>query len=322
MAPGTPSSVPSGVIPRVDLRGRHLTLRELRAALPRAEFDVEHAAGCRAPHRRRRARAGCPGPLRRRRAVRRRLRRRACGCPSRRSGGALDTLDPAVRAALEESIRRARLVHADQRRTDHDHRSPRRHGHRALGAGRPGRPLRPRRPGGLPVDRRHERRARPGGRRAEPRRRRARRRRDNGGLPHPDHPRRLRAARRRRGVRRGRRPGGRDVRVRRASDGDDAASRSDLVTGPGNIYVAAAKRLLKGVIGIDAEAGPTEIAILADDTADPVHVAADLISQAEHDPLAAAVLVTDSRRARRRRRGRAGAPGRRHQARRAGRARR
>ena len=59
----------------------------------------------------------------------------------------------------------------------------------------------------------------------------------------------------------------------------------DLVTGPGNVYVTAAKRLLRGVVGIDAEAGPTEIAILADDTADPVHVAADLISQAEHDPL-------------------------------------
>ncbi|NUT52670.1 MAG: histidinol dehydrogenase, partial [Saccharothrix sp.] len=68
----------------------------------------------------------------------------------------------------------------------------------------------------------------------------------------------------------------------------------DLVTGPGNIYLTAAKRLLRGLIGIDSEAGPTEIAILADDTADPVHVAADLISQAEHDTLAAAVLVTTS----------------------------
>lgn len=67
-----------------------------------------------------------------------------------------------------------------------------------------------------------------------------------------------------------------------------------LVTGPGNIYVTAAKRALQGVIGIDSEAGPTEVAILADDTALPTHVAADLISQAEHDVLAAAVLVTDS----------------------------
>ncbi|MBO0846084.1 MAG: histidinol dehydrogenase [Nocardioides sp.] len=70
----------------------------------------------------------------------------------------------------------------------------------------------------------------------------------------------------------------------------------DLVTGPGNIYTVAAKRLLKGRVGIDAEAGPTEIAILADDTADPAYVAADLVSQAEHDPNAASVLVTDSLR--------------------------
>ncbi len=70
--------------------------------------------------------------------------------------------------------------------------------------------------------------------------------------------------------------------------------RVDLVTGPGNVYVAAAKRLLRGVVGIDAEAGPTEIAILADDTADPRHVAADLIAQAEHDPNASCLLVTPS----------------------------
>jgi histidinol dehydrogenase len=68
----------------------------------------------------------------------------------------------------------------------------------------------------------------------------------------------------------------------------------DVITGPGNVYVAAAKRLVRGVVGIDAEAGPTEIAVLADASADPVHVAADLISQAEHDVLAASVLVTDS----------------------------
>jgi histidinol dehydrogenase len=68
----------------------------------------------------------------------------------------------------------------------------------------------------------------------------------------------------------------------------------DVITGPGNVYVTAAKRLVRGLVGIDAEAGPTEIAVLADASADPVHVAADLISQAEHDPLAASVLVTDS----------------------------
>ena len=68
----------------------------------------------------------------------------------------------------------------------------------------------------------------------------------------------------------------------------------NLITGPGNVYVAAAKRYLQGTVGIDSEAGPTEIAIIADDTADAAFVAADLISQAEHDPLAASVLITDS----------------------------
>ena len=71
-------------------------------------------------------------------------------------------------------------------------------------------------------------------------------------------------------------------------------ARVDLVTGPGSIWTVTAKRLLKGKVGIDSEAGPTEILILADETADPAYVAADLLSQAEHDPLAAAVLVTPS----------------------------
>ncbi len=81
-----------------------------------------------------------------------------------------------------------------------------------------------------------------------------------------------------------------------AAYGDDdlAIEAVDMITGPGNIFVAAAKRLVRGVVGIDSEAGPTEIAILADASADPVHVAADLISQAEHDTMAASVLVTDS----------------------------
>ena len=74
----------------------------------------------------------------------------------------------------------------------------------------------------------------------------------------------------------------------------EVAQKCDLVTGPGNIYVAAAKRALRGIIGIDSEAGPTEIAILADDSALASDVAADLISQAEHDVIAAAVLVTTS----------------------------
>ena len=66
----------------------------------------------------------------------------------------------------------------------------------------------------------------------------------------------------------------------------------DVITGPGNVYVAAAKRVLRGVVGTDGEAGPTEVAIIADDTANPAHVAADLVAQAEHDELAACLLIT------------------------------
>lgn len=79
-----------------------------------------------------------------------------------------------------------------------------------------------------------------------------------------------------------------------ATDAGPALEPVDVVTGPGNIFVATAKRLVKGVVGIDSEAGTTEIAILADSSAQPALVAADLISQAEHDPKAASVLITDS----------------------------
>jgi histidinol dehydrogenase len=115
--------------------------------------------------------------------------------------------------------------------------------------------------------------------------------RDHGGLPHPT----ILAACALLGVDEVYAVGGAQA-VALAAYGDTALGIEpvDVITGPGNVYVAAAKRLVRGVVGIDAEAGPTEIAILADRTADPVHVAADLISQAEHDTLAASVLVTDS----------------------------
>jgi histidinol dehydrogenase len=74
--------------------------------------------------------------------------------------------------------------------------------------------------------------------------------------------------------------------------GTEDCAPADVVTGPGNVYVAAAKRLLRGTVATDGEAGPTEIAIIADATADPVLVAADLVAQAEHDPLAACLLIT------------------------------
>lgn len=202
---------------------------------------------------------------------------------------ALDELDPAVRAALEESIRRARLVHREQRRTTHTTQVV---------------------PGGtvtekwVPVERVGL--YVPGGRSvypssvvmnvvpaqeagvegiavASPPQK------DFGGLPHPT----ILAACALLGVDEVYAAGGAQA-VAMFAYGTEDCLPVNLVTGPGNIYVAAAKRLLKGRIGIDAEAGPTEIAILADATADPVHVAADLISQAEHDPMAAAVLVTDS----------------------------
>lgn len=77
-------------------------------------------------------------------------------------------------------------------------------------------------------------------------------------------------------------------------DEEEGLEPVDIITGPGNIFVTAAKRLVRGVVGTDAEAGPTEIAVLADDTANAVNVAYDLISQAEHDVMAASVLITDS----------------------------
>ena len=208
---------------------------------------------------------------------------------------ALAALDPQVRAALEESIRRARLVHADQRRTDTTTR--------VVDGGTVTERWVPVDRVGLYV---------PGGRAvypssvvmnvvpaqeagvgslavASPPQK------EYGGLPHPT----ILAACALLGVNEVYAAGGAQAVAMfaygyRDADEKVVCRRADLVTGPGNIYVAAAKRLLKGVIGIDAEAGPTEIMVVADDSADPGIVAADLISQAEHDPLAAAVLVTDS----------------------------
>nr|WP_221443104.1 histidinol dehydrogenase [Nocardiopsis algeriensis] len=200
---------------------------------------------------------------------------------------ALAELDPAVRAALEESARRARKVHSAQRRADHTTQVV---------------------PGGtvterwIPVDRVGL--YVPGGRAvypssvvmnvvpaqeagvgslavASPPQK------EFGGLPHPT----VLAACALLGVDEVYAVGGAQA-VAMFAYGAGECARADMVTGPGNIWVAAAKRLLKGVIGIDAEAGPTEIAVLADSGADPDHVAADLVSQAEHDVVAASVLVT------------------------------
>lgn len=76
--------------------------------------------------------------------------------------------------------------------------------------------------------------------------------------------------------------------------GTESIPKVDKITGPGNIYVATAKKLVYGLVGIDMIAGPSEIGVIADETANPVYVAADLLSQAEHDKLARAILVTNS----------------------------
>jgi histidinol dehydrogenase len=288
------------VITRTDLRGAPLDPASLRGVLPRARFDVEAALAV--------VRPICDEVRGRGVAALHDLNERFDGVrttslrvPAEALASALDELDPVVRAALEESIRRARLVHHDQRRTDVTTRvAP---GgtvtERWVPVNRVGLYV----PGGLAVLASSvvmnvvpaQEAGVPSLAVASPPQR------DNAerfvGLPHPT----VLAACALLGVEEVYAVGGAQAVAMfaygaREQDGTLVCAPVDLVTGPGNIYVVAAKRLLKGLIGIDSEAGPTEIAVLADDTADPVHVAADLVSQAEHDPLAASVLVTDSER--------------------------
>jgi histidinol dehydrogenase len=279
---------------RIDLRGRLAAGDDLdyRALVPRASVDVDSALDD--------VRAICDDVRRRGPAAVREYTARFDGVETAdvrvhpaAVSEALAGLDPAVRAALEESIARARRVHADQRRSEVTTTvvtggtvTQRWVPVDRVGLYVPGGlavypssvvmnvvPAQVAGVGGLAV--------------ASPPQR------DHGGLPHPA----ILAACALLGVHEVYAVGGAQAVAMFAfglRDGDEVLCRPvDLVTGPGNVYVAAAKRLLRGVVGIDAEAGPTEIAILADDTADPVHVAADLLSQAEHDPLAASVLVTD-----------------------------
>ncbi|WP_445400315.1 histidinol dehydrogenase [Streptomyces sp. LE64] len=277
------------MISRIDLRGDALPEGgALRDLLPRADFDVEAALE--------KVRPLCEDVHHRGDAALIDFAKRFDGValdrvrvPAEALSAALAALDPAVRAALEESIRRARLVHRAQRRTSHTTQVV---------------------PGGtvtekwVPVERVGL--YAPGGRSvypssvvmnvvpaqeagvgsialASPPQR------DFDGLPHPT----VLAACALLGVDEVYAAGGAGA-VAMFAYGTESCPPAAMVTGPGNIWVAAAKRYFTGRIGIDTEAGPTEIAVLADDTADPAHIAADLISQAEHDPLAAAVLVTDS----------------------------
>jgi histidinol dehydrogenase len=286
----------------IDLRGRVLTARELRQVLPRAEFDVEAALAT--------VRPICEAVRHRGAQALYELGERFDGVrptslrvPAEVLAAALEQLDPQVRGALEESIRRARLVHAEQRRTDTTTEvvPGGRVTERWVPVDRVGLYV----PGGLAVYPSSvvmnvvpAQAAGVGSLAvASPPQR------ENAGaftgFPHPT----ILAACALLGVDEVYAVGGAQAVAAFAYGFEDAeganAARCEpvsLVTGPGNIYVAAAKRLLKGLIGIDAEAGPTEIAVLADDSADAEHVAADLVSQAEHDPLAASVLVTDSAR--------------------------
>ncbi|HET7398510.1 MAG TPA: histidinol dehydrogenase [Intrasporangium sp.] len=285
---------------RLDLRGRTLDVRFLRSALPRAEFDVTTALE--------QVRPICAAVEHRGAEALRELGERFDGVrpaslrvPARVLQAALDALSPDLRAALEEAIRRARLVHADQRRTDTTTQvvAGGTVTERWVPVDRVGLYV----PGGLAVYPSSvimnvvpAQLAQVGSLAvASPPQK------ENTGVfagyPNPT----ILATCALLGVDEVYAVGGAQAVAMFAYgfeeelDGERVGCEpASLVTGPGNIWVVAAKRLLKGLIGIDAEAGPTEIAILADATADPELVAADLISQAEHDPLAASVLVTDS----------------------------
>ena len=285
------------MIQRIDLRGRRLSRRELLDVLPRAEFGVDEAIGAVEPI--------LAGVRRDGAAALRDLAERFDGVrphhlrvPADALEQALAGLDPDVRAGLEEAIRRVRQVHAAQVPAEHttelaDGAVVRQ---RWIPVQRVGLYV----PGGLAVYPSSvimnvvaaQEAGVPGLAVASPPQR------DNGGLPHPT----ILAACQLLGVDEVYAVGGAQAVAMFAygavgsepQDGQVLCEPVDVITGPGNVYVAAAKRLVRGVVGIDAEAGPTEIAILADETADPGHLALDLISQAEHDPMAASVLVTPS----------------------------
>jgi histidinol dehydrogenase len=278
---------------RIDLRGRTPGTIEIRALLPRAPIDVDSVLES--------VRPICDDVFKRGANAAREVTRRFDGVelselrvPARALTDALESLDPSVRAALVEAARRTRLVHLAQLRADVDVEVAR--------GGRVRERWVPVRRVGLYV---------PGGLVAYPSSvvmnvipaqvagvesialasppQRA-----YGGLPHPA----VLAACALLGVDEVYAVGGAQAIALLAygstAQNGEAVEPVDVVTGPGNVYVAAAKRIVKGVVGIDSEAGPTEIAILADDSADPAHVAADLIAQAEHDELASCLLVTDS----------------------------
>jgi len=274
---------------RVDLRGKKLTKGQYQRELPRATLDVAVAMMTIEPilHR---VKHGNESDLIALCEEFDRVRPASIRVPQSALDSALADLDPAIRAALELSAARIRTVHSAQVRDESSVT--------VVDGGTV-------REKWIPVDRVGL--YVPGGRAvypssvlmnvipaqiakvqsiavASPPQA------ENGGLPHPT----ILAACALLGINEVYAIGGAQAIALFAYGMDGIAEKCDLVTGPGNIYVAAAKRALRGIIGIDSEAGPTEIAILADSSAIPRDVATDLISQAEHDVIAAAVLVTDS----------------------------
>jgi histidinol dehydrogenase len=277
------------VISRIDLRGRpasSLTRTELAGVLPRAATDVETAVA--------QIRPLCEDVKRRGAEAVREYTARFDGVdlattrvPPQALDASLAGLDPRVRQALEEAIRRTRRVHGAQlpAETATQVTDGLTVTGRFVPVGRAGVYV----PGGLvaypssvvmnivpaqaagvasiavasPPQAAH------------------------GGLPHPS----VLAACALLGVTEVHAAGGAQALAMFAY-GTEHCAAADVITGPGNVYVAAAKRVLRGVVGTDGEAGPTEVAIIADGTANPRHVAADLVAQAEHDELAACLLVT------------------------------
>lgn len=277
------------MIRRIDLRGAEAGT-DYRSAVPRADFDVEAAVP--AVH------AICEAVRTRGLDAIREYGERFDGVTvddirvaPEALAHALDELDPAIRAGLEESIRRLRATCANELERDAvtDLAPGARVTHRKVPVDRVGLYV----PGGLaPLVSSVLMNVVPAqtagvgsiALSSPPQR-------EFGGQVHPT----ILAACALLGVEEVYAVGGAQA-IAMFAYGVGPCAKVDLVTGPGNIYTVTAKRLLKGLVGIDSEAGPTEIAILADDTADAAYVAADLVSQAEHDPLAASVLVTTSER--------------------------
>lgn len=284
---------PRSLLARIDLRGADLSSARLRTTLPRGGVDVDSVVPKVRPIVDDIAARGAIAALEYGENFDG-VRPETVRVPAAKLQAALSALDADVRAALEVAIDRTRVVHADQRRTD------------TTTTLAPGATVTER---WVPVERVGL--YVPGGNAvypssvvmnvvpaqtagveslviASPPQAQF------GGLPHPT----ILAAAALLGVDEVWAVGGAQAVALLAYGGTDTDGAElapvDMITGPGNIYVTAAKRICRSQVGIDAEAGPTEIAILADHTADPRHVAADLISQAEHDEMAASVLVTDS----------------------------